>query len=415
MKNKKICYLFDIDIIERSKYPRFPKLPNHALMKFSSYYKQKGYSIKLVYSKTMIPKYYDDNNIYIGSSLYSGNLERFKKRMEYLSKSEKHLSIDNIHIGTPLDVCPITDIKHLKCDYTEYDKMIAEDSILLEMYPSNVGYLTRGCIRHCKFCVHRNKNKITRVNDINEIYVNKGKPIYLLDDNIMASDDAVELFNQIYEFGKRNKDVEIYLQNGLDARVLKKDKLFALVKASKYIVRIYAAWDDVKNSFIYKNICILKHNLHSHIGVYCLIGDNIFTEEQLKLDLLGFFYRCFLLLKINVRPVIQVYEDDENIYVNPYIELYKVIERQYTFLRLGSYQTIYRKLPPNYVEFADEIVRVLGEYSWLVETNTGDILNDPLFFEKMQSIADELKIKHYNPPKKLLNNLKKKKEKKKTK
>ena len=38
--NKRTAYLFDIDLIERSSYPTFPKLPNHALMKFSSYFKK---------------------------------------------------------------------------------------------------------------------------------------------------------------------------------------------------------------------------------------------------------------------------------------------------------------------------------------------------------------------------------------
>ena len=47
----KTVYLFDIDLIERKRYPMFPKLPNHALMKMSSYYKTKGYRIKLIISQ----------------------------------------------------------------------------------------------------------------------------------------------------------------------------------------------------------------------------------------------------------------------------------------------------------------------------------------------------------------------------
>lgn len=81
----KKVYLFDIDIIERSTFPTFPKLPNHALCKLTDYYHKKGYDVKLIYQAKDIP-YYHENNIYIGSSLYTPNLSRFKKRLQLLKK-----------------------------------------------------------------------------------------------------------------------------------------------------------------------------------------------------------------------------------------------------------------------------------------------------------------------------------------
>ena len=52
--------------------------------------------------------------------------------------------------------------------------MIEETGKKLDWYPTNVGFLTRGCYRHCDFCVNRNKDKITRVNNLEDIYVHKG-------------------------------------------------------------------------------------------------------------------------------------------------------------------------------------------------------------------------------------------------
>lgn len=392
-------YLFDIDLIERKKYPQFPKLPNHCLMKMSSYFKQRGYKVRLVYLPKYIPKKFTKTNKYIGSALYSGNLERFKKRIvHYNKKNIINLPLNKIHIGTPLDSCPITDLEGLKCDYTEYDKMIEQDNIKLAWYPSNVGFLTRGCKRHCSFCVNRNKSEITRVSNMEDIYVNKGKPIYLLDDNLFASDDAVEIFNQIALFGKKNPNIKISLQNGIDCRVISEDKLQALKKASKYLGVLHIAWDNVQNTYIFKNIIQLKSTGGTYY-CYCLLGENVYTDEDFKRDILSFFYRYFQLMKIGIKTINQLYEDDKEEYKNPYWNLYVIILRQYNFHKWGQYYNIYRELPPNFFKLVEHIIKLLGEYSWIITENVGDIIYSPNFDSKMKSIADYLQIKHITIPK----------------
>jgi len=398
----KTVYLFDIDLIERKRYPQFPKLPNHALMKMSAYFKKKGYKIVLVYLPKYIPKEYKSENKYIGSALYSGNLENFKKRINLLNAKHKTtLNLEHIKIGTPYNTCPITDLEGLKCDYTEYDKMIKKDGIKMAWYPSNVGFLTRGCKRHCNFCVNRDRNEITPVSNMEDIYVKKGRPIYLLDDNLFASEDAVKYFNEIADFGRKHPQIKLSLQNGIDCRVMPEDKLEALAKASKYLGALHVAWDNVKNTYIFKNICKLKKYVGSNIACYLLLGEEVYTDEEFKKDILAFFYRYFQLMKIGASPINQLYEDDREEYQNPYWDLYTVFLKQYSFMHRGRYVNIYRELPPNYRPYAKRIVKLLGEYSWIVEKPIGNILRNPNFDEQMKDIADYIGVKHYSIPKEL--------------
>ena len=389
-----ICYLFDIDIIERSEYPHFPKLPNHALMKLSSYYKNKGYSVKLIYNYKNIPIIYNKDNVYIGSALYNGNLKRFKKRLSKPLKYTHQLRLEHIHIGTPTDVCPITDLEGLQCDYTEYDKMLEETSIKLQWYPVNVGFLTRGCKRHCKFCVNRDKSEITPVNTLDEIYIKKGYDIELLDDNLFAADNAVELLHTIADFAEKHR-IYFRLRNGLDLRVKpNKEKLEALARASKYFGGYHCAWDDVKNTYIFNNIVYTKKNVPGEFVVYMLSGIHIHTEEELYKDFLGLFYRYYLLRKINAKPYIALFEDDTGQYINPYWTLYKTIKDSYYVMSASTQSNLKNKLSLNRVALADEIIRILGKYSWLVTMKIKDIIDCPDFYERFAEIADEIGVKH---------------------
>ena len=392
-----ICYLFDIDLIERKEYPNFPKLPNHAIMKLSSYYKLKGYEVKLIYSIKQIPITHNPNNIYIGSALYTGNLNRFKRRLNKPKKYKNQLTIDKIHIGTPTDTCPITDIKGLQCDYTEYDKMIKQDNIKLGWYPVNVGFLTRGCKRHCKFCVNRDKNEIKPVNTLEEIYVKKGYDIELLDDNLFASDNATEYLNQIADFAEKH-NIQFELRNGLDLRAKPKpDKLKALNRASKYFRSLHCAWDDVKNTYIFNNIMDLKKHTNKEIRCYILCGVNITNEKELYNDLLGLFYRYYLLRKINTKPYIAVFEDDTLKYHNPYFNLYKLIKNRYYIMNANLTTYLKRQISLSNLTLADTIIDILGDYSWLVEKKVGKIVDMPNFYNVFNSIADEINVKHVNP------------------
>ena len=67
-----------------------------------------------------------------------------------------------------------------------------------------------------------------------------------------------------------------------------------------------------------------------------------------------------------------------------------------SFVKVGSMQTIYRKIPPNQKPVADKIVEMLEEFGWVITTPVGKIVEDENFDLKMKSIADYIGIKHYS-------------------
>lgn len=391
--NPKIAYLFDIDLIERRKYVNFPKLPNHALMKFSTYLKNKNYKIQLVYTSKNIPIYERRGNIYIGSALYSGNLNNFKERLKQINKIyKKSLKIENILIGTPVDRMPLEVDKGV-CDYSIYDNMINTTGIKLQWWPRNMGFLTRGCYRHCKFCVNRDKNEIIPVNTLNEIYQIKKADIELLDDNLFSYEKAPILLHKIGEFSKKH-NIKFRIRNGLDLRNITREKIEAIHDNQHAFVQLHTAWDETKNTYIFKNIMELRKAYNGDITCYILCGVNINTPEALYKDLLGLFYRFFCLYTINVTPYIAIFEDDTNQYQNKYLNLYKTIKRSYGHQRAATRTNLKRYNSMEYNEITEEIIKILNKHSWLVTEKIGVIENDPLINRKLKKIAKELGVKH---------------------
>lgn len=391
-EKKGTAYLFDIDLIERSSYPTFPKLPNHALMKFSSYFKELGYKVILVYNTERIPLIAREGNVYVGSALYRGNLKRFQNRISKGRKFKKSLSLENIMIGTPTDCMP-GEVEASLCDYTEYKEMLNTTDIKLGWWPVNVGFLTRGCYRHCQFCVNRDKSEIVPVNTLEEIYQNKGVRIELLDDNLFAYENSGELFKKIGEFSEK-EGVKFKLRNGLDCRKVTPEGLEGLKQAKNAFDSLHTAWDETRNTFIFKNIMKVKKEYRGEIRCYTLCGVDISTEEEMYKDILGLFYRYYSLLKIQVSPVIALFEDDKDEYINPYWDLYKTIKGSYYKMKIAGPTNLQRYTSKSNQHLTDKVIELLGDNSWLVERRIGEIVNDPNLNEKLLKISKELGVKH---------------------
>lgn len=280
------------------------------------------------------------------------------------------------------------------CDYSLYDKMIKESNVKLSWYPRNIGFLTRHCIRRCSFCVNGDRTKILEVNTLEDIYQIPNTKIELLDDNLFAYHDAPKLLKQIGDFYKKHH-IQIRLQNGLDCRDVNNEKIKALQYASPAFNELYSAWDNVNNTFIFHNINKIKLQVKGpHFYVYMLIGDNVKTREDFKKDLLGFYYRCYMLFKLRIKPIIQVFDDDKQEYFNPYFAHYKLINHKYPGIRMNSRNGLYHNIEPHLTKYADEIVEVLDEFDYLAEP-IYKLDQNKNFDKYMQDIANYLNIKHY--------------------
>lgn len=90
------------------------------------------------------------------------------------------------------------------------------DYTLYPQWKSAVGFLTRGCVRHCEFCiVPRKEGTIHPAAAWEEIKRPDSREMTLLDNNILASDHGLE---QIDRMG--HEPVWIDFNQGLDARLI---------------------------------------------------------------------------------------------------------------------------------------------------------------------------------------------------
>lgn len=194
--------LFDID----------SKQHNLALMKLSTYHKQKGYEVELYK-----PLWKDTYQIVFASKIFS------KK-----NRNEMYLPGNCIKGGSGFSfkVKLSEGTEHLMPDYSLYN------------LDYSLGFTTRGCIRDCDFCIVRQKEGYIREHAEVEEFLNpKSDIVVLLDNNFLALPSHIKKLEKYVDKGWK-----MDFNQGLDIRLINEEnaKLLAEVKHYK---QIHFAWD----------------------------------------------------------------------------------------------------------------------------------------------------------------------------
>lgn len=248
--------------------------PNLALMKISAYHKAKGDDVEWWNAFMRYDRVYQ-------AKIFSS---------EYTKDNEYFIQADEvIKGGTGYDLknkLP-EEIEHIMPDYT--------------IYPTNntaYGFLTRGCPRGCHFCIVAEKEgrKSVKVADLSEFW-NGQKHIEILDPNLLACNNHIELLKQLTE---TNSNVE--LNQGLDCRLMTEDNIYWLNQIK--INTIHFAWDYMKE----ENAVIKGLELYNKLGkiqekrnksVYVLVNFDTTMEENL--------YRIYKLRDMGYAPYVMIY------------------------------------------------------------------------------------------------------------
>lgn len=121
----------------------------------------------------------------------------------------------------------------------------------------NLGFTTRGCIRHCEFCIVPEKEGEIRIeSDIYDLWDGKSKDIILLDNNILALPEHFFLICK--QLKKENLRVDF--NQGLDFRLLTND-IWTELKTLKHIHEIRFAFDNIAyKSSVLKTLELMKRN-----------------------------------------------------------------------------------------------------------------------------------------------------------
>lgn len=153
-------------------------------------------------------------------------------------------------------------------------------------------WFSRGCIRHCPFCVVSEKEgDICSVKPKN--LNSEGKWITVMDNNFFANSEWKKSVEQLKEW---DQPVDI---QGFDVRIFKPEHGDALNELKTY-KQLKFAWDNPKEDLTDKIIELIEYIRPYKLMCYVLIGFNS-TEEEDR-------YRVETLRDLKVDPFIMPYD-----------------------------------------------------------------------------------------------------------
>jgi hypothetical protein len=160
------------------------------------------------------------------------------------------------------------------------------------------GFLTRGCIRNCEWCIVPEKEgKIRAENDIQDFIADK-KSAILIDNNVLASEHGIKQIKKIIDLG-----ISIDFNQGLDARLIDDYTAYLLSKV-KWLSPLRMACDSqaMKKPVRRAINLLIKHNCKpKNYFIYTLVKD---IDESLD--------RIEFLKALHVDPFAQAYRNFKN-------------------------------------------------------------------------------------------------------
>ena len=256
--------------------------PNLALMKISSYHKQKGDSVEFA-------AMFENYEIIYKSKIFSfSNDNNYRYRADEVIKG-----------GTGYDYRTIlpSEIDLVVPDYSLYNCIHA------------YGFLTRGCTNKCDFCIVPQKEGYIRAYADIEDFIENKKSAIIMDNNILASEHGLHQIEKIVKLG-----IKIDVNQGLDARLIN-NEIAKLLSKVKWLKPIRLACDSLSAvPIVNKAVGLLrKYNVKpSRYFCYVLVRDDIEDALQrveflkaIKVDPFAQAYRC----PLNTLPITKEQKD----------------------------------------------------------------------------------------------------------
>ncbi|MBO5633119.1 MAG: hypothetical protein J5965_29015, partial [Aeriscardovia sp.] len=306
-----------VGIIDADLLDHGTKHPNLALMKISAFCKGYGHDVRLICSYDEV-----DNNCEYDVVVLS-RVFKFTKIPDFInSLIEKHL----IYYGGTgffeINGPNLPDeVEHHMPDYELYSEYIEKDTGGDEKLKEkrwhdylnySIGFTTRGCIRHCDFCVNRLLNRVVEWSPVSEFLDENRTSIYLWGDNIMAAPPKVfaKVMDDLNKTGK-----SFQFRQGLDIRLMTPQKAQLLNDVNYHGDFIFAfdhyRLDDPEErkqvEQTIKGLKIWREYCKKKIKLYVLVG---YDGQDVK-DIEGTFYRIKILMEYGCVPYIMHFEDYE--------------------------------------------------------------------------------------------------------
>lgn len=255
--------------------------PNLVLMKLSAWHKAKGDEVELLKPADVLNgmNLFGEYDKLYGACVFDWN----KNICEMLEQC-----------GVEIGGCGST---HKEKVLTHEQEHIFPDYSLYGIKDKSFGFLTRGCPRHCPFCIVGDKEGLIsrKVADLSEFW-NGQKEICLCDPNMFACKDWQSLAQQLID-----SNALIDFNQGVDIRIMTKEKVDAL--NSMNLSMVHFAWDNYPDEHCYNQLKKYRDRFKldgRHLTVYVLTNYNTTIEQDLD--------RLYKLRSLDYTPYVMIFD-----------------------------------------------------------------------------------------------------------
>lgn len=272
----------------------FPNLP---LMKLSAWHKQQGDSVE--WYEPLLHGFPNEplDKVYM-SKVFS---EEYTPDYPYYVNAKKVIKGGTGYCISAVDGKEVFD-ESKNFDLPYEVEHIYPDYDLYPQYTKNTayGFLTRGCCNNCSFCIVSQKEGRCshKVADLSEFWRGQ-KSIKLLDPNLLACKDHIELLQQLAD-----SKAKVDFTQGLDARFINERNVEILKQIN--ISMLHFAFDFMKNEKrIIEGLKIAKEALEiseRNAIVYMLTNYDTTIEQDL--------YRIKKIKEVGFQPDVRIYRKE---------------------------------------------------------------------------------------------------------
>lgn len=219
----------------------------------------------------------------------------------------------------------------------------------------SIGFLTRGCVRHCPFCVNKLENKVLPYSRLEDFLDNERdergrliRPnIYLWDDNFLAADYSIwkPLLQQLIDANR-----PFQFRQGLDERMLAEsphgEEMAQMLSRAKYHGDFIFAFDNWRDrDLIERALKIWKRYNKHETKFYLFCGFRLKEGDDSKLyrDVWEIFQRIRILMSYGCLGYIMRHEDYHNHELsNIYVQIARWCNQPAFYKKMSFWEFCYR-------------------------------------------------------------------------